>query len=133
MAEEVKKPEDIKSEEKPVEQVKPAEVAKPTGVDQKVFEAERAEKVKIQAERDKAIADKKALEDKIAAAEAKKLEEEGKFKELAEQERTRREAAEAETANKAAELDRTRVDHEVRLALIREGVIDEEVALLLDR
>lgn len=98
-----------------------------------LLEAERRRNEALRVEIEALKKDKQAREQKEADAERLRLEEQGKFKELAEAERTR--AAEAREAAEAArkEADAIVIDSEIRIALIREGANDADIASLVPR
>lgn len=95
--------------------------------------AERAKNAALQAERDAERAKADRLQKEVEATERKKLEEDGNYKALAEKaeqdaSRARQEANEA--LQRASSIQ---VDSELRIALIRQGIVDPDVASLVDR
>lgn len=98
-----------------------------------LLEAERKRNEALRVEIEALKKDKQAREQKEADAERIRLEEQGKFKELAESERAR--AAEARAAAEEArkQADEIVIDSEIRIALIREGANDADIASLVPR
>lgn len=100
---------------------------------EELLAAEKARNAALQAERDAERAKAARLQEQVEASERAKLEQDGNYKALAEkaQEDAARARAEADAAlSRAADVQ---VNSELRLALIRSGVVDPDVASLVDR
>jgi hypothetical protein len=93
----------------------------------------RAEKADLEKRLTEAMAKVDQLTAKVHSDETKKLEEEGKFKELAERESQRASAAEAAAKERVAEVHQRLKDTELKARLAVEGVTDLDVYLLADR
>ena len=98
----------------------------------KLAEAERKAKEAIAAQQ-KAEQERAKLQEKVDLAERQKLEEEGKFKELAESERKRAETAQLEATTVKSKANDAVITAELRTALVLAGVNDPDVHTLVER
>lgn len=100
---------------------------------EELLAAEKARSAALQAERDAERTKAARLQEQVEANERAKLEQDGNYKALAEkaQEDAARAKADADAAlARAADVQ---VNSELRIALIRSGVLDPDVATLVDR
>lgn len=111
----------------------PAPSPAPNPATEELLKAERAKNAALQAERDAEKVRADSLQSKVEATERQKLEEDGNYKALAEraQEDATRARADAEAAQSRA--NDILINSELRIALIRQGVLDPDVASLVDR
>lgn len=98
-----------------------------------IVKAAREEAAKAVRERDEAVAREKALKEEKAAREAKELEEQGKFKELAENEKKNAENAKTEATKIVQEANSRVVTSEIRMALIQAGATDPDIHVMINR
>lgn len=134
MAEEVITPVEPKPNDPPATPAaRQPDLPTPSGIDPEVFKAERRRRE--EAEASLALSQKRAqdLEHEKSEGERKRLEEEGNYKQLAQQEREQRVAAES----RIVEIENSSRDREaaaeLRIALLAEGVTDPDIATLVDR
>lgn len=99
----------------------------------RLLEAERKRNEAMRAELDQLKQKQKERADADAEIERKRLEEQGKFKELADNERIRADEARRAADDARKEADEIIVDSEIRIALIREGANDADIASLVPR
>jgi hypothetical protein len=97
------------------------------------LEAERAERRRADERAVAAETEAKKLREDRAEEDRRKLAEEGKFKELADQQARRASEAEAREQEGQKQLQKVLIDGEIKAQLILEGATDADVALLLDK
>jgi hypothetical protein len=95
--------------------------------------AERAKSAALQAERDAERAKAASLQAQVEATERKKLEEDGNYRALAEKAEQDAARARQEADDAMRRASHIQVDSELRIALIRQGIVDPDVASLVDR
>lgn len=96
-------------------------------------EALATENARLSKERDDAKAATKILEDEKAARTAKELEEQGKFKELADAANKEKDKATTEAAEVKSTAEKRIITSEIRLALIGAGATDPDIHVMVDR
>lgn len=112
----------------------PAPAPTPTpSADAEILAATRRRAAELEAERDAERARAQRLQAQVEENERKKLAEDGDYKALAESHKEEAARARADADAALQRANNIQVDSELRIALIRQGVVDPDVSTLVDR